>query len=87
MPRSHPASSVIFGAVLTFATEVLSCPVCDAGTGQQVRAGLFDGSVGTNLVATLVPFPVVLLFVAWIHFGSPKGKSAPPKNDRIENGD
>jgi hypothetical protein len=49
----------------------VACPVCDASTGQQVRAGIFDGNFASTLVAVLVPFPIVLTCVAMIHFGWP----------------
>jgi uncharacterized membrane protein len=52
-----------------------ACPVCNTGTGEQVRAGLFDESFGMNLLATVLPFPILLGFVAAIHFGWPRRKS------------
>jgi hypothetical protein len=36
-----------------------------------VRAGLFNGHLGGNLLATLLPFLVLAAIVAWIHFGRP----------------
>ena len=58
--------------VLTaLATPALACPVCDTGTGEQVRAGIVGGDLGWGLLATLLPFAVVLGVAAAIHFGPP----------------
>jgi hypothetical protein len=48
-----------------------ACPVCDTGTGQQVRAGILDDSFGRTLLAVVLPFPLLLAVVAGIHFGWP----------------
>ena len=48
-----------------------ACPVCDTGTGEQVRAGIFDGNFGSTLFAILLPFPILLGIVLLIHFGWP----------------
>ena len=61
-------------AVALFAAPALGCPVCDTGTGQQVRDGILDDQFGFNLFATLVPFPILIAVAAFIHFGGRKGK-------------
>ena len=66
---------VLAGLVLTLAAAVSAapgCPICSTGTGQQVRAGIFDGNFARNAVATLLPFPFLLGTVAAIHFGWPQ---------------
>ena len=56
---------------LAFVHPLGACPVCDTGTGRQVRAGVFDAEFGRTLVAVLLPFPILLAVVAVIHFGWP----------------
>lgn len=51
-----------------------ACPVCDTGTGEAVRAGLFDAAFAGNLAAVLLPFPVLLALAALTYYGPP----APP---------
>jgi hypothetical protein len=48
-----------------------ACLVCETGTGEQVRAGVWDHDFGFNLLATLLPFPVLGAIVAMIYFGVP----------------
>lgn len=65
----------------------LACPLCESVTGRQVRAGIFGEDFGYNLLVTTLPFPVLLLIVALIHFGWP-GQKAPPADaaaNREEN--
>ena len=71
MPRLIPV--VILVAIL--ATPALACPVCDSGTGEQVRAGILDEQFAFNVFATLVPFPILVGVAAFIHFGGRGGKS------------
>ena len=60
-------------AVHAVAASVASaCPACDTGTGEQVRAGIFDEDFGRTVVAVLLPFPILLGLVAVIHFGWPR---------------
>ena len=59
--------------VLSAPTLAFACPVCHTETGQQVRAGIFDEHFGRNLVLTLLPFPVLAVIAAAIHFGIPGG--------------
>ena len=58
-------------AVQAVASAALACPVCDTGTGEQVRAGLFDEGFGRTLIAVILPFPILLAVVATIYFGLP----------------
>ena len=48
-----------------------ACPVCDGETGERVRAGIFDEHFARNLLAVVLPFPVVAAVAAVIHFGLP----------------
>ena len=45
--------------------------MCDSETGQQVCAGIVDGGFAINLLATVLPFAVVLAVAAVIHLGVP----------------
>jgi hypothetical protein len=54
------------------ASTSTACPVCDTGTGEQVRAGILDENFGSTLLTVLLPFPIVLGVVAMIHFGLPR---------------
>jgi hypothetical protein len=56
------------------AAPITACPLCDTGTGRQVRAGIFDGSFAHNLVVTLLPFPVFLAIAAALYYGFPRRK-------------
>ncbi len=62
------------------ASPAWACPLCRSETGRRVREGLFDAQFGTNLLVTLLPFPVFLAVIALIHFGPPwaKGHSRRP---------
>lgn len=53
------------------------CPVCNSGTGQQVRAQLLDQHLGISVLATVVPFLIVAIVVAAIHFGGPCRRQQP----------
>lgn len=57
--------------VLTLNAPAGACPICDTGTGRQVRAGIFDDNFGRTLLAVALPFPILLAVVAAIHFGWP----------------
>ena len=58
-------------AILMAVPAAWACPVCDSGTGQQVRSGIFDENFGDTLLAVLLPFPILLAIVLVIHFGPP----------------
>jgi len=57
--------------MLAWAATARACPLCESETGDRVRAGLFDGDFGFHLMATLLPFPVLLAIVAVAYFGLP----------------
>jgi hypothetical protein len=60
---------------------VWACPVCNTGTGKQVRAQLFDTRFTPNLLAILSPFPLFFGIGAAMYYGIPsprKNKTAKP---------
>ena len=42
--------ALIIFCTLFYASPLLACPVCDSDTGQAVRAGVFGGDLGFNLI-------------------------------------
>ncbi len=68
-------------AVQAAASTSVACPVCDTGTGEQVRAGILNEKFGSTLVTVLLPFPILLAVVAVIHFGWPR-PGAPEQSDQ-----
>ncbi len=70
--RLRPA---VLASVLTLCSAVSACPLCRSETGERVRAGIFNAEIGYNLFATLIPFPIFLGIIAWMHFGVPRAKS------------
>lgn len=50
----------------------LACTVCNSGGGKEVRAGILDDHLTVSLLATLLPFAVVALVTACIHFAPPR---------------
>lgn len=72
------ARAVLLGTLLSVSAAA-ACPLCDTGTGQQVRAGIFGEDFTSNLLATLAPFPFFALFAGVLHVGLPRPwKSARP---------
>ena len=70
------------------ASTSTACPVCDTGTGEQVRAGILDENFGSTLMTVLLPFPILLGVVAMIHFGLPRPGArgpVPAERRRIED--
>jgi len=64
-----------FTSLLLFAAApVGACPVCDSDIGREVRAGIVDGDFARNVLATVLPFAVVLGGVAAFHFNWPRGR-------------
>jgi hypothetical protein len=57
--------------VALFPTFAAACTVCDSETGQQVRAGIFGDEFWTTLVGVVAPFPVLLIIIAFYHYGLP----------------
>jgi len=53
------------------AASLLACPVCDSETGKAVRRGLFSPDFGTNLLLTVLPFPIFLAIIALLYYGPP----------------
>lgn len=53
-------------------TPAAACPVCNSGTGQQVRQGIFDGRFGYHLLVVLLPFPIFLGVALALYYGLPK---------------
>lgn len=75
-----PHTARVLGAwMLILAAPLHACPICDTGTGQQVRAGIFDENFWGTFIAVIAPFPVLLLVIATYHFGFPglRNRSAP----------
>src|SRR5687767_3523097 len=82
--RDRCSAACMAGAVALAAGRALACPVCDGETGRQVRAVLFDANFVPNLLAVLLPFPLLLGVVAAIHFGWPtlrKNNRAPGRTN------
>ena len=78
-------------AVWTFAALVLhasvssACTLCHTPTGEQVRAGIFNESFGSNLLLTLAPFPVLAAIVLALHFGDRfRAGQRPPISTRFD---
>lgn len=74
----------LFGPLLLIvAPEALGCPFCESEIGKQVEAGIFNDDFARNVLATLLPFPILLGIVTLIHFGLPwsrgKGESLAEK--------
>jgi hypothetical protein len=67
------ASAALVGAASFFVSSpAWSCPVCDSGTGQAVRAGVFGSDFGFNLAVTTVPFLIFAAIIAGIYYGPPE---------------
>lgn len=63
-----------FFAALLLAVVALpagACPVCGTGTGEAVRAEIVGDQLGVSVLATALPFAVVLGVAAVIHSGVP----------------
>jgi hypothetical protein len=68
---------ILFVIAMAMTAPALACPICDTATGQQVRSGIVDGHLGFNVVATLLPFPILIAIAACIHFGGGGRRSKP----------
>jgi len=60
-----------------------ACPLCETETGAKVRAGIFGDDFGSNLLLTLLPFPVLAGLVLLVHYGFPNPK--PGSATRVTN--
>ena len=69
----------VIAALLSGASAVLACPVCESEAGERVRAGIFDADFGHHVAATFSPFLVFVAIIGLIHFGTPWSRSAPRK--------
>jgi hypothetical protein len=69
----HVASVAVLTVPLWLsATVATACPICHTETGKKVRAGIFNDEFASNAAMTLLPFPVLIAAVAFIHFGPPR---------------
>ncbi len=59
-------------ALLALPSAASACMVCDTELGREVQRGVFDGNFAKTAVAVLLPFPLLLLAGAAVHFGVPK---------------
>lgn len=57
------------GLMNAFLTEATACPMCQSDLGKQVRQGILDHQFGFNLIATLLPFPILLFLAVAIYRG------------------
>jgi hypothetical protein len=55
-----PGLVLTLGTLLASAGSVSACPVCDTGTGRQVRAGIFNEDFVPNLLMSSLPFPIFI---------------------------
>lgn len=62
-----------FLAALALPSPALPCPVCNTGTGSQVRAGIADQDLARNTLAVVAPFAVTGGVAAAIHFTGRRG--------------
>jgi hypothetical protein len=74
--RESRARRTVFAALLWAASffgasPAWSCPVCNSGTGQAVRAGIFGSDFVFNLAVTIVPFLIFAAIIAGIYYGPP----------------
>lgn len=61
--------AIVLAGFLALPTAIPACPVCSRGTGEAVRAGIFNEDFGPNLLMTILPFPLMLGIAAALHFG------------------
>jgi hypothetical protein len=52
-----------------------ACPVCNAPTAREVRAGLADDGAGIAAAAVVLPFAVLFGAAALVHFGFPSSRN------------
>lgn len=59
----------MIGLMNAFLAVASACPMCQSDLGKQVRQGIFDHQFGFILIATLLPFPVLLFLALAIYRG------------------
>lgn len=69
-------AALLLGLLVLPVVAADACPVCESETGKEVRAGIFNKDFGSNLLVTLLPFPLVLGIAAALHFGFTPKKEA-----------
>jgi hypothetical protein len=62
---AKPTAAAIFLAI-NHAIQAWACPFCNSTTGEQVRAGIFNGAFAANAGLVLLPFPFLLALVMWL---------------------
>lgn len=75
MVRAMTRAVATSALVLSVASHVRACPLCESEAGQRVRSGIFDASFGYHLAVTLLPFLVFVAIVGLIHFGPPRSRT------------
>jgi hypothetical protein len=68
MKRLSPVAAVVLG----LCNWAFACPFCDGPTGRAVNAGIFDDDFAGNLAISAVPFLILGLVAAVVHFGDRK---------------
>lgn len=53
------------------ANPARACPLCDTGTGEQVRAGILGVEFGRSLVGVVAPFALILIFAIGLYMERP----------------
>ena len=71
----HCWGAAFLSATLSLAPSVGACPLCDSGTGEQVRAGIAEDGLSAGVLATLLPFALTAGVVAVVHFGGGGGRA------------
>jgi hypothetical protein len=80
---AHPMKAGMFtswvawcgGASAALATRIAAaCPVCDSETGQQIRAGIAGEGLVVSIIATVLPFLVMVGVVAVVQIGGLRAK-------------
>ena len=61
--------------LLTTASNLVACPVCNTETGKQVREGIFGPNFYKNVLVIAAPFPLVLGLIALAFRIIPDGKT------------
>lgn len=79
--RHRFLTAVSLAAIAAAAPPARACPLCDTGTGQRVRAGIFRDDFAANAARTLLPFPLLAGLVALVHYG-PWGRGGRVAGDR-----